>query len=342
MSRVAKACDNTMNGLRIFHGLLCGAALAVAAEARQPVRSLDDVRRLEAKVSGLTRKALPATVALISDQTGASGSGVIVSANGLIYTAAHVVEGNDEMTVQFADGREGKAKVLGANLSKDIAMARMEGDGPWPFVEIGESKPLEAGDWVAAMGNSKGFDLERPAPLRFGRVVSDGPGNFLTTDCTLIGGDSGGPLFDLEGRLVGINSSIGRAWINNNHSGVDGFAEDRERLQAGEVWGELQMNPLLNPEKAAMGVILGDQTRDGGVVVVGVNPGGPAAQAGIRAGDVLRTINGARLRGGGNLTRLLAKQAPGDVVRVGFLRNGAMSEVEVTLVQMDQIPQFGR
>lgn len=331
-----------MNGLRIFRGLLCGAALAVAAEARQPVRSLDDVRMLEAKVSELSRKALPATVALVSDQTGASGSGVIISPDGLIYTAAHVVEGNDEMVVHFADGRRGKAKVLGANLSKDIAMARMEGEGPWPFVEIGESKPLEAGDWVAAMGNSKGFDPERPAPLRFGRVVSDGPGNFLTTDCVLIGGDSGGPLFDLNGKLVGINSSIGRSWINNNHSGVDGFAEDRERLLAGEVWGELQMNPLLNPEKAAMGVILGDQTRDGGVVVVAVNPGGPAAQAGIRAGDILRTFNGTRLRGGGNLTRLLAKQAPGDVIRVGFQRNGTMSEVEVTLVQMDQLPQAGR
>lgn len=331
-----------MNGLRIFHGLLGCAALTVASDAKQPVRSLDDVRKLEAKVSELSRKALPATVALVSDQTGASGSGVIVSGDGLIYTAAHVVEGNDGMTVHFADGSEGKAKVLGANLSKDIAMARMEGDGPWPFVPVGESKPLEAGDWVAAMGNSKGYDPDRPAPLRFGRVVSDGPGNYLTTDCTLIGGDSGGPLFDLEGSLVGINSSIGRSWINNNHAGVDGFSDDRERLLAGEVWGELQMNPMMNPEKAAMGVTLGDETRDGGVIVIAVAPGGPAAQAGIRPGDILRSINGTRLRGGGNLMGLLAKQAPGDVVRVGLVRNGAISEVEVTLTQLDQLPKAGR
>src|SRR5690554_2820659 len=120
-----------MNGLRIFSGVLGVAAWVASAAAREPVRSLDDMRALEAKAIDVGRRALPATVALVSDETGASGSGVIVTADGLIYTAAHVVEGNDEMEVIFNDGRKETAKVLGANLSKDIAMARMEGDGPW-------------------------------------------------------------------------------------------------------------------------------------------------------------------------------------------------------------------
>ncbi len=331
-----------MNGLRIFCGLFCGVALALPAAAWEPVRSLDDVRKLEVKVADVVRRAMPATVALVSDQTGASGSGVIVTADGMIYTAAHVVEGNDEMGVIFSDGRQGKAKVLGMNLSKDIAMARMEGEGPWSFMEIGQSKPLEAGDWVVAMGHSKGFDAARMPPLRFGRVVSDGPGNFLTTDCTLIGGDSGGPLFDLDGKVVGINSSIGQSWINNNHAGVDGFADDRERLLAGEVWGELQLHPLMNRERAAMGVTLGAEVRGGGVVVSAVAPEGPAAKAGIRAGDIVHSLNGRRLRGGGNLMNLLAKHAAGDVVKIGIIRNDVSSEVEVTLTQLDQIPGIER
>ncbi len=327
-----------MNGLRIFCGLWCGVALAFSAAAREPVRSLEDVRKLETKASDVARRALPATVALVSEQTGASGSGVIVTAEGMVYTAAHVVEGNDEMEVIFSDGKKGKAKVLGMNMSKDIAMARMEGEGPWPFMEIGQSKPLEAGDWVVAMGHSKGFDESRPPPLRFGRVVSDGPGNFLTTDCTLIGGDSGGPLFDLDGSVVGINSSIGQSWINNNHAGVDGFADDRERLLAGEVWGELELNPLRNREKAAMGVKFGRESRDGSVPIAFVAPGGPAAKAGIRVGDIVHSLDGVRLRGRRNVENFLAKQAAGDVVKVGILRDGESSEVEVTLVRLDQIP----
>ena len=96
---------------------------------------------------------------------------------------------------------------------------------------MGASKPLEAGDWVIALGHSAGFDAGRTPPVRFGRVISKGPGNFLTTDCTLIGGDSGGPLFDLDGKIVGIHSSIGVSLTNNNHAGIDGFREDWDRIR---------------------------------------------------------------------------------------------------------------
>jgi serine protease Do len=237
--------------------------------------------------------------------------------------------------VVFPDGKQVKGKVLGANLSKDIGLVKIEDEGPWPFMERGESKPLKAGDWVIAMGHSTGFDPSRTPPVRFGRVVSDGPGNFMTTDCTLIGGDSGGPLFDLDGKVVGINSSIGEALKNNNHAGVDGFKDDWDRLMAGEVWGELEMNPMRNQERPVMGINFGPAVRGGGVIVAAVR--GPAAKAGIRPGDVIRTLDGTVVRDGGNMQVLLAKRQAGDKVKVGGVRAGKAFEAEVELKQMNQV-----
>ena len=297
--------------------------------------SIDDVRKLEQKISAVSAKAMTCTVALIAEASGSSGSGVISTPDGLILTAAHVIQGVEEVLVVFPDGKQVTGKVLGANLSKDIGLVKIVEAGPWPYMERGTSKPLEAGDWVIAMGHSAGFDPARTPPVRFGRVVSDGPGNFLTTDCTLIGGDSGGPLFDLDGKVVGINSSIGQSLKNNNHAGVDGFKEDWDRLLAGEVWGELQMNPFLNPERPVLGIGLGSPVRGGGVVVASVSKN--ASQAGLRPGDVIRSIDGNPVRDGGSLLVLLVKRQPGDKVKVGGVREGTPFEVEVTLLKQDEV-----
>jgi serine protease Do len=327
-----------MKQRRFFHGVAAcavGFGLLVPALARQPVGSIEDVRKLEKQIAAVAEKGMKSTVALIAEATGASGSGVVASADGLIFTAAHVIEGVEEVQVVFPDGKQVKGKVLGANLSKDIGLVKIVDEGPWPYMERGESKPLEAGDWVIAMGHSTGFDPARTPPVRFGRVVSDGPGNFMTTDCTLIGGDSGGPLFDLDGRIVGINSSIGFALKNNNHAGVDGFKDDWDRLIAGEVWGELEMNPMLNQERPVMGINFGPSVRGGGVIVSAVR--GPAAKAGVLPGDVIRTLDGTRVRDGANLQVLLAKRQAGDKVMVGGLRAGKPFELEVELQPIHQV-----
>ncbi|MCW1923051.1 S1C family serine protease [Luteolibacter arcticus] len=323
---------------RFFHGV-AGAVLALAllqpVWSREPVGSIEDIRKLEGKIAAVAEKAMKSTVALISEESGASGSGVITSADGLILTAAHVIEGAEEVTVVFPDGKQVKGKVLGANLSKDIGMVQIEDKGPWPFMERGESKPLQAGDWVIAMGHSTGFDPARTPPVRFGSVVSDGPGNFLTTDCTLIGGDSGGPLFDLEGKVIGINSSIGDALKNNNHAGVDGFKEDWDRLQAGEVWGRLQMDPMLNPERAVMGIELGLPVSGGGIMIASVSE--HASKAGLRPGDVLESVEGKKIRDGRALMIYLAKKQAGDKVAIGIRRAGKSLDLEVELKQQNQI-----
>jgi serine protease Do len=314
---------------------LVSASLPLAA--REPSRNLQDLARLESKVETVAAKVMPATVALLSDRTGSSGSGVIASEDGLILTAAHVVEGTAELLVVFPNGKQVPGKVLGANFSKDIAMVKITEPGKWPFVTMGTSKPLEAGDWVIALGHSAGFDAGRTPPVRFGRVIAKGPINFLTTDCTLIGGDSGGPLFDVDGKIVGIHSSIGRPLNANNHAGIDGFRDDWNRLIAGESWGELSMNPFANPEMPSLGIFMEKTRGDLGILVMRMISGSPAAAAGIRTGDVIRSIDGNAVRNDTQLRLILAQHKSGDKVKVGVLRDSENLEMKVTLKRRSEL-----
>lgn len=315
--------------------LLLGWSLALLS-AREPSRNIEDLMNLERKVTDVAIKAMPATVALVAEELGSSGSGVIVSEDGLILTAAHVVQGAKEMTVVFPSGKQTEGKVLGANYSKDIAMVKIQEQGPWPFMEQGSSKNLEAGDWVVAMGHAAGYDAARTPPLRFGRVMSKGPGNYLTTDCKLIGGDSGGPLYDLQGRVVGINSSIGVSLKNNNHAGIDGFKADWSRLLAGESWGELQMNPLMNQERPVLGIGTSD-VRGLGVGVTSVEKNSPAAKAGLRRYDIIKFVNNEKIRSGAELQEYLVKRQAGDKVRIGILRDDKSLELEAELVTVESL-----
>ncbi len=207
---------------------------------------------LQKHVHEVASRVTAATVALVSDG-GETGSGVIVSPQGLILTAAHVVGGDEIMRVVFADGRVVKGRVLGANFTRDAAMVQIMDGGNYPHVELGESDGLHVGDFVVALGHSKGFDPERRAPIRMGRLCTDGKQRFLISECTLIGGDSGGPLFDLSGKLVGIHSSIGPMLKINNHVPVSVFRRDWDKLLSGRRWGQLGLHPMADPESPVLG-----------------------------------------------------------------------------------------
>jgi serine protease Do len=167
--------------------------------------------------------------------------------------------------------------------------------------------------------------------------MSDGPGNYFTSDCTLIGGDSGGPLFNLDGKLVGINSSIGWSWKNNNHAGVDGFREDWDRLTAGETWGALQMNPLANPETPVLGIVMGMRDEGHGVRVQKVEPNSPAAAAGLRVGDMIVAVDQEPVLGGAELQQVLIKKEVGDLISLGLVRGSEKLKIDVELVKREDL-----
>jgi len=323
--------------IRFLPLLIASLSCLPLVHGREPVNDLKDLEALQGKVAAVSAKVLPATVALLSERTGSSGSGVIVSEEGLVLTAAHVIQGAETVLVVFPDGKQVQGKVLGANYSRDMAMVKIQDKGAWPFAKTGASKTLDAGDWVVALGHSAGFDAARTPPVRFGRVVSKGPGNFLTTDCTLIGGDSGGPLFDLDGNVIAIHSSIGKSLSNNNHTGIDGFREDWDRMLAGETWGSLSLNPFANPEMPVLGIGMAMMRGVRGVVVESVVQGSPAAAAGVKTGDVIRVIDGSEVRDGGELLQILAKRQAGDVVKLGVRRNKSDIEMKITLKRRSEL-----
>ena len=309
---------------RITRCAFAGIGLAFSGGlllAREPVRDLAALAKLESKVEAVSSKVMPATVALLSEKTGSSGSGVITTADGLVLTAAHVVQGAEELTVVFPDGEQVAGKVLGANYSKDIAMVQISAKGPWPFAEMGASKPLEAGDWVVALGHSAGFDAARTPPVRFGRVVSKGPGNFLTTDCTLIGGDSGGPLFDLTGKLIGIHSRVGMRTQENMHVPVREFVKNWEGMLKSEFIGE---GPFAKkPEKGKGFLGIGTAPRaEGGLKIDKVGRESPAEKAGLKEGDVILKLDGVELTTKEQFQDLLKEKAPEDRVALELLRDG--------------------
>jgi serine protease Do len=296
--------------------ILLGTVILPAAPT---VGGLGDLKKLQTQVQRVVLEKTETTVSLVSPSIGAAGSGVIVSSDGLILTAAHVIERSKEMTVIFPDGRQERAKVLGANFTRDAAMAKLVGPGPWPFAEIGDSKSLEVGDFVVAMGHPKGYDPTRRPPVRFGRVMNKGKLGFVTTDCTLIGGDSGGPLFDLKGRVVGIHSHIAPDRRVNNHTGLSGFKRSWENMLAGKSWGVLG-GDRRDPNRPVLGLNL--RKTDLGLVVDEVPRGGPAFSAGFLPGDLVNSINGESTTEVQKLSEIFVDLLPGEDVKVNFSRGG--------------------
>ncbi|MFT5905835.1 MAG: serine protease Do [Cryomorphaceae bacterium] len=317
-----------IGSLVVFSGNTFLLNAQVTAPAK--VQSLEDLKRIQDQIKAVVKKVRPATVALTSTKSGASGSGVIVNKNGLILTAAHVVQGNEEMSIIFPDGKAFTAKVLGSNRTKDVAMLQLVKKKNWPFAEIGDSDALKIGGYVIAMGHAGGYDTRRPAPVRFGRLLSKNRKGFITSDSVLIGGDSGGPLFDINGKIVGINSSIGQSWLTNNHASISALVQDWDRLLKGDTWGELNQNPLADPDSPVMGFTF-EENRNKGVIVMEVLDDSPAKKAGFKSGDVLVAIENEKVKNGRDLLVALNRYKPKDTVEVSLKREQEKIKLKITL-----------
>ena len=317
---------------------LCCMLLSAPAWAKPP-QTLDELKAIQQQIHQLDPSLSAATVALVSEHGDSTGSGVIVNSKGLILTASHVVQGSEIMYVIFKDGKQGKARVLGANYTRDAAMAQIEGDGPYPFVKIGDSDSVKVGDFVLALGHSKGFDPTRRAPLRLGRMNSDGKQRFMISECTLIGGDSGGPLFNMNGQLIGIHSSIGSLLEINNHVPINAFKADWERLQKGEQWGVLGLNPMADPNTPVVGFSMAVMRGVNGVIVDDIFPGTPAEKAGLQIGDLVTQMGDRRINSPQDMIRELGRHRPGEKVNLTVIRQGTPYKAPITLGRRGDVAQ---
>ena len=213
--------------LGVFLAILACLTLGTKVTGQQ---TLADFKKHQAKIRETVKKVMPATVS-ITDGIG-FGSGVVVTKDGYILTAGHVLTTSRtgrNLTVYFPDGSTALAKPLGKNLNVDAGMAKLIGDRDWPYVDVGDSKTLKRGNWCITIGHSGGYELGRTPPVRVGKVLRNNNIRIIT-DCALIGGDSGGPLFDLAGKLVGIHSSIGENVAENRHAAINPFLKDWDQL----------------------------------------------------------------------------------------------------------------
>ena len=244
--------------------LFLAALLSLGLVWAGPVRAKDPstvpaLKRVEAKSQAVAANVLGATVGIINQSLAGNGhigegSGVVVSEDGLILSAGHVMgKPGADLTIFFPDGRRAAAKSLGCNFTRDSGMAKITEPGKWPHVEMGHSDDIRPGAWCIAVGHPGGVQQGRTPPIRLGRILVAGKSaKFLVSDATVISGDSGGPLFDLEGRVIGIHSSIGMNVNQNQHVPIDVFRNQWNDLLAGRTFGtphNLHAGNLLSPEK---------------------------------------------------------------------------------------------
>lgn len=296
--------------------------LPLAARRSIP-ESIDELRTIEQRVREITARVSPAVVAV--SVGGANGSAVVISEGGLVLTAAHVSDRPEQSVIfKFPDGRTAKGITLGTNHGVDAGLMRITDPGPWPYVSMGDLRQLEMGDWVVAVGHPGGFEPERPPVVRLGRVIRLGS-TFLQTDCTIISGDSGGPLFDLHGRVVAIHSRISESTAGNFHVPIDAYEQDWTRLAAGENWGEeAGRRPW-----TTIGVRCIDS--DMACRISTVDPEGAAARAGLLAGDIVRRIDGHEITSSGELRRWISRLKPGHEAAVEIVRADEVKTLKVTV-----------
>lgn len=310
------------------------AWLAVSAAGRPYVndkKAPENRKDLEVIQDQLIKSLPRARAATVCIQLGeGSGSGVIVSADGLVLTAAHVITGvGKKMTLVREDGTELKAVSLGLVADSDAAMVQITDEGVYPFVEIDHEESTRLGDWVFSLGHSGGFDKERGSVVRLGRLVRIANRTFQS-DCLIIGGDSGGPLFDLEGRLVGIHSRVGQQLQVNMHVPMKVFDEHWDGMKSSEFIGE---GPFAKKPVKGNGYLglATDSRPEGGLRVSKVGNKGPAQEAGVKEGDVILKMNGIELNAREELRELLKEMSAGDEVILELERGGKPKTLTLNL-----------
>ena len=270
----------------------------------------------------------------------ALGSGFVISEDGYIVTNNHVIEGADEITIEFFGGEKLPAKLVGTDPKTDIALLKVDATKPLPFVSFGNSDLMRVGDWVVAMGNplGQGFSVSAGIVSARNRELSGTYDDYLQTDAAINKGNSGGPLFNMDGQVIGVNTAI--LSPNGGSIGI-GFS------MASNVVTKVvdQLKEFGETRRGWLGVRIQDVTPDiaesmgladaKGALVTDV-PDGPSKDAGIGAGDVITSFNGQPVGDAGDLTRRVADAPVGEAVPVVILRDGKTETLQVTLGRREE------
>ena len=268
------------------------------------------------------------------------GSGFVIAADGHIVTNHHVVAGAKEIAVTFHDKQRLAARLIGADPKTDLALLKVEAAAALAHVAFGDSERVRVGDWVVALGNPFGLGHSATAGIvsARGRQIGAGPyDDFLQISAPINRGNSGGPTFNLQGEVIGVNTAIFSP--NGGNVGI-GFAVPA--ALAGDIVAELKASGAV--ERGRLGVRI--QHIDGdlatalgleepvGALVASVDPSGPAAAAGLKAGDVILEVDGERVGDTGRLPRMIAERDPGDRVALKLWRDSAEVKAEAVLAAM--------
>ncbi|MES2264226.1 MAG: DegQ family serine endoprotease [Pseudomonadota bacterium] len=266
------------------------------------------------------------------------GSGFIISADGYVLTNAHVVDGADEVYVTLTDKREFKAKVLGADARTDVAVLKIDGS-KLPSLPMGDSEKIRVGEWVIAIGSP--FNLENTVTAGIISAKARDTGEYLPliqSDVAVNPGNSGGPLINMRGEVIGINSQI--ATLSGGYNGISFAVPIAEAMRVAE---QLKKNGKVT--RGRIGVQIGELSKEvaeslglkgaQGAEVSLVEPGGPADKAGIKAGDIILKFNGVQINRSSDLPRLVGSTALGSKAIVTVWRKGAQVDIPVTIVELE-------
>ena len=284
-------------------------------------KGVADLKAMEEHQRQLSDKLTSFTVGV---QIGpAWGSGVLVSKDGYVLTAAHVSgQPNRDVIFVFPDGKTKRGKTLGLNRTLDAGLMKITDKGEYPFADMAAANSLKEGQWCVAMGHPGGYFPDRKPVFRLGRVLFHDR-EAVTTDCTLVGGDSGGPLFDMEGRVIGINSRISGELKSNMHVPIAAFREDWEKMEQGKAWGHFPgQEPFIgvrgepNVKEAKLLTIVG---------------GSPADKAGLKVGDVVLKFSGVDITDFPSLTAQVREKQPGERIKMLIRRGEEQIELAVII-----------
>ena len=273
-------------------------------------------------------------------RSSALGSGFVISEDGYVVTNNHVIEGADEITIEFFSGDELVAKVIGTDPNTDIALLKVEAETPLPFVSFGDSNLARVGDWVIAMGNplGQGFSVSAGIVSARNRALSGSYDDYIQTDAAINRGNSGGPLFNMDGDVIGVNTAI--LSPNGGSIGI-GFS------MASNVVTRVvdQLQEYGETRRGWLGVRIQDVTQDvadamglaaaKGALITDV-PEGPAKEAGLETGDVIMSFDGVDVEDTRGLVRQVGNSSVGATVRVTVLREGETQTIKVTLGRREE------